>query len=126
MFAIILLAVFVMLAHESKSMAEDSSRCKEIRSSLEKTTKTYHTVCLDTESLISSDCCKNIEKNITTRCNHYKKLCPIMSKPPTKGMFSDLRVHFKCRISYSDRNQCVFVSYKISKTINFQVATKLY
>ena len=100
MFAIILLAVFVMLSHKSKSMAEDSSRCKEIRSSLEKTTKIYHTVCLDTESLISSDCCKNIEKNIMTRCNQYKKLCPIISKPLTKGiyMFSDLRVHFKCRI----------------------------
>ena len=86
MLAITLLVVFALVASESKAMAGDISSCSEIRSSLQKKTKSYQTVCLDAVSLISSDCCKNIEEDIKKRCQGYKTLCPEMSKPLTKGM----------------------------------------
>ena len=104
MFAVILLAAFVLVANESKG---ELSSCDEQHYLLQKKTRAYHTVCLGKVSLASSDCCQNLEKRVEKQCKAFNELCPVRSKSLTGGMFSNVRLDFKCCTSYSDRNQYV-------------------
>jgi hypothetical protein len=81
MFAIKGVLLFVFLLFSAKTAkGTKMACCEDMKARLKNKTVAYQTVCLSTtDSRLSSNCCRNIEREIEKHRFAYKMLCP--SKP---------------------------------------------
>ena len=78
MFAIKGVLLFVFLLFSAKTAkGTKMACCEDMKAVLKNKTVAYQTVCLSTtDSKLSSNCCRNIEREIEKHRFAYKMLCP--------------------------------------------------
>ena len=77
-------AIYVLLVLFAKAEGTKTACCEDINDLLENKTTAYRTVCLGTDSRLSSNCCRNIEIEIEGHRFAYKMLCSAQPLPTPK------------------------------------------